>query len=96
MQRRFFLKNALCATGLAITPSTIFADIPSKYTTVKIVGDLDDDLFVMRADSEDWKIEDCYQMHNRTKRISLEGKHFDAIHSPGYIEFQKDYELEEN
>lgn len=98
MERRNFIKTlCIASAGSMLAPGNIIAsNACDDVVTVKMVGDLDDDLFVMRATNEDWTIEDCYQMHNQSKRFTLEGKHFESIHIGGYIEFQKDYLLQKD
>lgn len=95
MHRRDFIKKTCIAgvgSALALT-SSFASDTKNGMVDIKMVGDLDDDLFVIKASSKDWNILDCHQMHNQTGRFSLEGKHFQSHHSPGYIAFQKEYSL---
>ena len=67
MERRNFIKTlCIASAGSMLAPGNIIAsNACDDVVTVKMVGDLDDDLFVMRATNEDWTIEDCYQMHNQ-------------------------------
>ena len=95
MHRRDFIKKTCIAGVVSILSltSSFASDTKNGMVDIKMVGDLDDDLFVIKASSKDWNILDCHQMHNQTGRFSLEGKHFQSHHSPGYIAFQKEYSL---
>lgn len=95
MNRRYFLKHLFFLPLILTLRTFLWANV-NRFVNVKIVGDLDDDLFVMKASEKDWEIIECHQMHNMTGSFYLEGKNFVSKHSPGYIEFQKEYEPLEN
>jgi len=67
-----------------------------KNIHIKMIGDLDDDLIIIKATPKNWKFECCFQMHNPTDVFTLEGKNTNSIHIPGWIEYEKDISLEDN
>lgn len=59
---------------------------------VQMIGDLDDDLIIMKANKNSWDITACHQMHNPVK-FYLQGRCFENEHCPGYIEYSKTHSL---
>jgi len=70
--------------------------VDNKHINIKMIGDLDDDLMIIKATPDDWKFECCYQMHNPTNIFELEGKSTNSIHAPGWIEYEKNISLQNN
>lgn len=90
MNRRNFLK----LSGILLTSPNLLLANNSQQIKISMNGDLDDDLFVMSSKSFDWKFIDCYQMHNPTDVFLLEGRKTISIHSPGYIEYNKNITID--
>lgn len=89
--RRTFLKSLgllpLIAT-FANAWGAITAPIGTKMAHIHMLGDLDDDLIILKANKDSWNIEACHQMHNPVK-FYLQGRCFENEHCPGYIEYSK-------
>jgi hypothetical protein len=62
--------------------------------TLYMHGDLDDDLFVLRADNTQTFMIDCFQMHNPTQRFLYEGVYYPSRPIYGLIDFEKRYTLQ--
>lgn len=94
--RRTFLRGA---SLLPLFMHASFANAQStnneKVAHIHMVGDLDDDLIIIKANSTQWDIECCQQMHNPVK-FYLQGRCFDNELCPGYIEYSKQHFLKED
>jgi len=98
MNRRNFIKLSSIAIGNTLTAQPIESDNKANSTPVniKMLGDLDDDLIIIKATPNSWKFECCFQMHNPTNIFSLEGKTTKSVHAPGWIDYEKDISLQDN
>jgi hypothetical protein len=89
--------------GLSMLPfvaNSVFAkasNLNKKTTKAKVhmMGDLDDDLIIIKASPKEWDIEACHQMHNPVK-FYLEGRIFNNNLCPGFIEYTHTHELMDN
>ncbi|WP_418181235.1 hypothetical protein ACNSOL_12060 (plasmid) [Aliarcobacter lanthieri] len=94
MNRRDILK------GMIVAPVILAANkIDSNdVNTFKIAmyGDLDDDLIILKSTEEKTKIDELHQMHNTSGSFTYNGDNYVSIHSPGYIEFKKEYRFEKD
>lgn len=90
MKRRNFIKIALLSPFVSL-----FASQQLSNLNIKMLGDLDDDLFVMKHkfSSFDFEALDCFQMHNPKGQIEIGGKTFKTEHIPGYIDYSKNLNL---
>lgn len=98
MNRRNFIKLSSISIASTLTAKSIKSHnkINSTPINIKMIGDLDDDLIIIKANPNSWKFECCYQMHNPTNIFSLEGKTTESIHTPGWIDYEKDISLQDN
>ncbi|AHJ13126.1 hypothetical protein SMUL_1871 [Sulfurospirillum multivorans DSM 12446] len=96
--RRTFLKT------LGLLPLiTTFANALDSLTSppgtqkahIHMIGDLDDDLIILKANKDSWNIEACHQMHNPVK-FYLQGRCFENELCPGYIEYSKTHSLKKD
>jgi hypothetical protein len=79
-----------------LIPFSMFAQNTFKKIKIKMEGDLDDDLIIIKASPDNWEFECCYQMHNPTNIFTLEGKTTKSIHAPGWIEYEDNIALKDN
>lgn len=94
MDRRIFLG---LLSSIFITNNLFSSQKTPKPNIFNITmkGDLDDDLFVIKATPREAVIKDIFQMHNPSNKFQYNGKIYDSIHIPGYIDFNKDYKTDE-
>ena len=97
MNRRTLLKSLIMAT---FTPFFLNASTNIKTNESKsklsMIGDLDDDLIILKSNSSETVITNIYQMHNSSGIFSYDGNSYKIEHNPGYINFTKDLEIDEN
>lgn len=97
MNRRTLLKSLIMAT---FTPFFLNASTNIKTNESKsklsMIGDLDDDLIILKSNSSEIVITNIYQMHNSSGIFSYDGNSYKIEHNPGYINFTKDLEIDEN
>lgn len=96
LDRREFLKNSCLLPLIGVAPSILLSSGNTYPVRLKMKGDLDDDLFVLKANPDRWSFEDCYQMHNPTRMFSLEGKFTKSKRAHGWIDYEKLHYLKEN
>lgn len=94
MRRRDFIKFFTLFYGSLLIGNEV--NIKKSEIRIKMIGDLDDDLIIIRATPRDWSFECCYQMHNPTNVFTLEGKSSKSIHAPGWIEYEKTLSVDSN
>jgi hypothetical protein len=88
IQKRLFFKKIFLL--LLFMPLGLAAKIQNpKSVSLKMKGELDDDLFVVRANSSLWYFEDCLQMHNHTGHFMLDGVTARTQQIHGFIEYDK-------
>lgn len=96
LDRRTFLQILF---GISIS-NKLFASLGSIQVksnfNISIKGDLDDDLFIIKAAQEDITIQDVFQMHNPSNKFQYNGKIYDSIHIPGAIDFTKKFQAKED
>lgn len=97
MNRRTFLQLLL---GLGFS-NNLFAlqknsSVNSKDFKIKMHGDLDDDLIVLKSTPQDTIITDIYQMHNSSGHFKFNGRTYEIEHSPGFIDFDKIFKFNDN
>jgi len=93
MNRRNFLKLPVF---LSIPLFAKNKEIENKKTIIEMVGPLDDDLIIIKNTKDNNEILECLQMHNFTGKFSYDNKLWNSIQSPGYINFNKTYEISED
>lgn len=90
MKRRKFI-----ALSIALLTTSLFAKKNSFNITM--IGDLDDDLFIIKSCNSYTEMLECHQMHNCfTNKFLYENKLIDSVHVPGYIEFNKSFSIKDN
>lgn len=78
---------------LMLFNSMLFGD---KSVTIKINGDLDDDLFILKSSTQKVDFLDCLQMHNPTEQFFYDGKIVKSEKIYGLVDFNKTYKLSED
>lgn len=76
-----------------------FADastIENRNFKLSMIGDLDDDLIVLKSNTKETVITDIHQMHNSSGIFSYDGNAYKIEHNPGFINFTKDFTINEN
>lgn len=96
MKRRDFLKTLAVMPLLSISAWSSDNIKTISHLAVSMNGFLDDDLFVMTANKDNWDIKACQQMHNPTTSFFLEGRVFPSVHIPGYIEYNQVHSIDKN
>lgn len=75
----------------------IFADTPKgKKFRIRMKGDLDDDLIILKATPTSSKIIELYQMHNPKETFEYCGDIYKSNHIAGYIDFNKEFEIKDD
>lgn len=92
MNRRKFLLNLVIAMSAPIYSN---ADITSNGKfKVDMNGPLDDDLFIIKYNlNGDFKVQECFQMHNPSGKFYHDGKVCVSEHIPGYIDYNNTHEI---
>ena len=76
-----------------------FADastIENRNFKLSMIGDLDDDLIVLKSNTKETVITDIHQMHNSSGIFSYDGNAYKIEHNPGFINFTKDFTINDN
>ena len=63
---------------------------------IKIKGDLDDDLFILKSDGDDVTFLECFQMHNPHKYFIYDSRLIPSKRIYGRIDFDKDFFIKRN
>ena len=78
-----------------IFSNKIFAK-QSNNVKIKMVGDLDDDLFVFKATPNEIDVLDIFQMHNPRNKFFYNNSIYKSLSIGGYIDYKKSLRLNRN
>lgn len=89
------LRAVITAIVIFLSP-LLFANSTSTSANIVMSGELDDDLFIIRASKNKWEFIDCFQMHNPDDFFILDGVFANSIQIPGWIEYDKNISIGKN
>lgn len=96
MNRRTILKSFILAPLLYSNAYSSTTKESKPKFKISMYGDLDDDLIILKSTPEKTVISDIHQMHNSKGTFFYNGEIYPIEHNPGYIQFTKNYEFNED
>jgi len=96
MNRRNFIKLGSLYFGSSLFASTQKLQKNENIFAIKMHGDLDDDLIILKSNQRTTEITDIHQMHNPKGTFVYNDKEYKINHCPGYIRFEKTFQIKDD
>jgi len=74
----------------------VSSSLLSNQFSIKLSGELDDDLFIIKSSSNNTKLIEIKQMHNPSLKFKYDNNIYTSSHIPGTINFKKKFNSNKN